>query len=120
MLAVNESSKVSQLLKAVGDPFRVRLVLALAEQEACVCHLERALGKRQAYISQHLAHLKRAGLISSRRKGKYVFYALKDSKIVGLIEQARSLLGFESSLSNKPINVRCTCPQCEKQKENEC
>lgn len=120
MLGVRESVKISQLLKAVGEPFRVRLMLALADQEACVCHLERTLGKRQAYISQHLAHLKRAGLISSTRRGKFVFYTLRDPKIIGVIEQAQSLLGFEPSPLKMPMTGHCKCPQCENHKENQC
>jgi len=64
MLAAKQSSKISQLFKVMGDPFRVRLLLALAEQEACVCHLERLLGRRQAFISQHLMSLREAGVLS--------------------------------------------------------
>lgn len=105
----------------MGDPFRARLLVALAEHEACVCHLERRLGKRQAYISQHLMHLRKAGLLTARRKGKFVFYALKDSEMLGLLKVAMDLTGTsvtDDALFSKV--AKCNCPRCTEQKETEC
>lgn len=120
MSAKSRSSEISQLFKVMGDPFRVRLMLALADQEACVCHLERLLGKRQAFISQHLMSLREAGLLSSRRAGKYIFYSLKDKEVLKLILRAAEIAGLnaaELKTSLKPGNLSsCECPQCGKSK----
>jgi len=116
MLAAKQSSKISQLFKVMGDPFRVRLLLALAEQEACVCHLERLLGRRQAYISQHLMSLREAGVLTARREGKYVFYKFKDHDLLGLIQRAAEITGFAGikakGKSLKANLARCECPSC--------
>ncbi len=116
MLTANQSSEISQLFKVMGDSFRVRLLLALAEQEACVCHLECLLGKRQAYISQHLMSLREAGILSTRREGKYIFYSLKDKKVLSLILRAAEVAGLklaEKKAKTKTENLtHCACPQC--------
>ena len=120
MLTANKSSEISQLFKVMGDPFRVRLLVALADQEACVCHLECLLGKRQAYISQHLMSLREAGLLSYRRAGKYIFYGLKDKEVLKLILRAAEIAGLTQAELKKTVKQGslslCECPQCGQSK----
>ena len=96
MLTVRQSEQIGQLFKSMGDPFRVRLLWALSEREACVCHLECQLGKRQAYISQHLMALRGAGILKARREGKYVYYGVKDERLIRLIRKTAKILGMDS------------------------
>jgi ArsR family transcriptional regulator len=115
MLSGTQSKEISQLFKLVSHPFRVRLLLTLAEGEACVCHLESLHGKRQAYISQHLMALREYGFISARRDGKFVFYKLEDPGLLTLIRQAAELQGFEfdkRELFTQLQADRCECPNC--------
>jgi len=115
MLATTYSNQIGQLFKLMGDPFRVRLLLALTEQEACVCHLECLLGKRQAYISQHLMSLREAGVLTTRREGKYIFYRLKDRGVLTLVRQAAEILGINDKGKTKSIDInlsKCECPNC--------
>ncbi len=111
-----------KLLKACGHPVRLQILQALAQdREACVCHLERLLGRRQAAISQHLSRLRQAGLVTDRRDGLNVFYALADPSLAALIEAARASaegitrqqgarLRFQSRLG-RPAGP-CNCPRC--------
>jgi len=115
-------SRTAQLLKACGHPVRLQILEALArDREACVCHLERLLDQRQAAISQHLSRLRQAGLVSDRRDGLNVFYALAEPSLGGLIAAARKSAGaiagrqgaqltFEGRLT-KPAGP-CNCPRC--------
>src|SRR3972149_6874150 len=81
----------ARLLRAMAHPVRLRILEALrCEGEACVCHLERLLGQRQATISQHLARLRAAGLVADRRDGPNVFYALGQPSIVSLLAVVRA------------------------------
>jgi len=115
MLTANKSNEISQLFKAMGDPFRIRLLAALADHEACVCHLECLLGKRQAYISQHLMSLREAGLLIARREGKYIFYKLKDHGLLTLIRRAAGIIGVTDIEKAESINThlsKCECPNC--------
>lgn len=107
----------SNMFSVLGNPFRVRLVFALSQQEACVCHLEALLKKRQAYISQHLMALRKAGLLETRRDGKFVYYRLSDPNVINLIKDAAVISGM--SLKDIPeiderITIeKCVCPHCE-------
>src|SRR5574340_1335298 len=82
---------IARPLQAIGSPQRIAILLAIGEGEACVCHLETALGWRQAYISQHLMALRKGGVLADRREGRYVFYRLADNRFLELIKTAFAL-----------------------------
>lgn len=110
------SKKIAAPLAAISSPQRIAILLAIGTGEACVCHLETALGWRQAYISQHLMALRKADILQDRRKGRYVFYRLKDASLLDLITASARLSGLSaesvSALINTQINPSCECPQC--------
>lgn len=112
--------QVADLLKVLGSPFRVRLLLAIGYGEACVCHLETVLKKRQSYISQHLMVLRDAGILETRRDGKYIFYSIADKNIFSLVETAAVLQGITNENLPKAaepgIYDNCPCPNCESDK----
>jgi len=63
--------------KALGDPTRLLIALALRDgEELCVCDLAWIAGRAENLVSHHLRQLRGAGLARSRREGKIVFYAL--------------------------------------------
>ena len=65
-----------QITKALADPNRVRVVLALRRRELCVCQIAELLGLSLSTISKHLSILHHAGLIQSRKDERWVFYRL--------------------------------------------
>ncbi|HYC00741.1 MAG TPA: metalloregulator ArsR/SmtB family transcription factor [Candidatus Limnocylindrales bacterium] len=67
---------VSRLFKALADETRIRIVALLSHGELCVCHLEAALGLSQPAASRHLAVLRNAGVVDTRREGSWVYYGL--------------------------------------------
>src|SRR5437867_5700929 len=62
------------LFKTLADPTRLRLLNVLTCGETCVCELTDTLRVVQPKVSRHLAHLKRVGLVESRRDGKWMHY----------------------------------------------
>jgi ArsR family transcriptional regulator len=66
----------SRLLKALGDPTRLRMVALLVHGELCVCHIEGALGLPQPTVSRHLGVLRNGGVVATRREGTWVYYRL--------------------------------------------
>ena len=110
------------ILKACGHPVRLQILeVLLRDGEACVCHLEAHLGQRQAAISQHLARLRQAGLVTDRRDGWNVYYAVAEPSLASLLTAARVAAGAVASKSGKrltfrPAGVRsgktCPCPHC--------
>ena len=88
--------QTSEVFAILSNPFRIQIALALFGQEACVCHLEQMLKKRQAFISQHLMVMRDAGLLDTRREGKYIYYRLSDKEsILDLIRQAAKIAGLD-------------------------
>jgi len=112
----NSPIKISRLLKAISQPERLKILLAIGEGEACVCHLEAALSQRQVYISQQLIALRNAGLVTDRREGRFIFYCLSDPSILDLIRQAARITGVSeeelAAITPKLILNHCSCPKC--------
>ena len=69
---------IELLFKALADPTRLRLIKLLADDEVCVCSCVEVLKTHQSKVSRHLAYLRRAGLVASRRDGKWIHYRLVD------------------------------------------
>lgn len=65
-------------LKLLGDPTRLLITRALRDHELCGCDLGWITGQSDKTISHHLARLRAAGLVESRRDGRIVFAALTD------------------------------------------
>lgn len=67
---------IEQFFKALADRTRLRVIHLLGPDEVCVCAVVEALQTSQPKISRHLAYLRRAGLVSARREGKWMHYRL--------------------------------------------
>ena len=71
--------RIALVFKALGEPVRLRLFALLSmKQELCVCHLIEALQLPQSTVSRHLGVLRNAGLVMTRRDGKWMYYQLAD------------------------------------------
>ena len=64
------------LFKAFADETRLRLLSLVSRGELCVCDLMEVLGVPQSKVSQHLAALRSAGLVTARREGRWKHYTL--------------------------------------------
>lgn len=110
------SEQIAAPIEAISSPQKIAILLAIGQGEACVCHLETALGWRQAYISQHLMALRKAGILEDRREGRYVFYRLKNPAYLDLISASAKVCGLSIDatfiLSNFQKNSSCECPHC--------
>lgn len=86
---------VKALLDAVrglSDPTRVRILWALRSGELCVCELCDALEVTQSTLSTHLQRVRASGLVTTRREGRWTYYALRDSGRV-LLDALTNLFG---------------------------
>ncbi|MDX1378312.1 MAG: metalloregulator ArsR/SmtB family transcription factor [Anaerolineales bacterium] len=110
------TEQIAAPLTNIASPQRIAILLLIGEGEACVCHLEASLGWRQAYISQHLMALRKAGILQARREGRFIFYSLKDIAILDLVIASATLSGLSdetvSELISTQFNQSCECPQC--------
>ena len=81
---------VTRTLKALADPIRARIVLALTDRELNVSGLMRIIDAPQSSISRHLAILRAAGLVTTRREANHIFYDLPSDHVADLMLQAFS------------------------------
>jgi ArsR family transcriptional regulator, arsenate/arsenite/antimonite-responsive transcriptional repressor len=85
---VNKQSKspdIANLFSALADPTRLRLLNLMNGREVCVCYFVEILKQPQPKISRHLAYMRRAGIVSARREGKWMHYRISESKDQTLI-----------------------------------
>jgi len=78
------------ITKALSDPNRVRILLALKQGELCVCQITELFGFAPSTISKHLSVLHRAGLILSRKTERWVYYRLPEKSAPAVIREALS------------------------------
>jgi len=93
--------QLETLFKALADATRLRILRLLMAGEVCVCDLHDTLKIPQAKASRHLAYLRRAGLVTTRREGLWVHYRLAKSAdpIIATIEDATThVLGHVDAL----------------------
>lgn len=85
----SESVKeVSEIFSLLGEPSRVKILLALMEGELCVYHICEITGGKQSAVSQHLRKLKDKNVIKSRKESNQVLYSVADEHIVSIIKNA--------------------------------
>jgi ArsR family transcriptional regulator len=111
---MKEQAKTARLFKALMHPARLEILDTLRDGEECVCHMEAALGYRQAYISQQLMVLREAGLVEDRRDGWNIFYRVTDTQVYALVDTAQRMTGdTRAAIRRKPAkSAPCPCPRC--------
>jgi ArsR family transcriptional regulator len=77
---------IARRFKALSEPIRLKLILALEEGERKVTDLVVATGGSQANVSRHLRQLARAGVVTRRKAGSAVFYRISDPAIFDLCD----------------------------------
>jgi len=103
------STPTTEVRRAVGwfhalsDPTRLDIVERLAAGERCVCELTADLDAAQSRLSFHLRTLKDAGLVTDRREGRWVYYALAPEAL----EEIESWMGSLRERSREGGGPRC-------------
>ena len=82
----------AEFFKTLGHPARIRVLELLAERERAVGEMLPEVGVEATNLSQHLAVLRRAGLVTFRKEGSTVFYSLTSPQVAELLAVARRIL----------------------------
>ena len=93
-----------ELLKALADETRFKIVEFLLGGEKCVCEIFPYVKRTQSTVSIHLGNLEDAGILASRREGKKIFYKIKDKKVCDV---------FKALGDSRGKILKCACC-CEK------
>lgn len=79
-MSANNNFDPELFFSALADKTRLRLLNLMRDGEVCVCFFAGTLGTNNPKISRHLSYLKRAGLVTGRRDGKWVHYRINPPK----------------------------------------
>ena len=93
MSSVDPRRLKAKLFRSLGDPSRLAVLEALRDGPRCVTEVAAATELSQPNTSAHLACLGDCGLVTRERRGKFVYYALADKRVVQMLEDADGMLG---------------------------
>jgi ArsR family transcriptional regulator len=104
---------LSNRLKLLAHPERLRILDVLRRDAECVCHLEALLGKPQPYVSQQLRFLRQSGAIVDEKEGQNVYYRLADAEIAAWLDRILGpIQGEHPELAAHKKVIACPCPKC--------
>lgn len=84
-IAEKDVSRLARTYKLMGDPTRLKIILALRGGEMCVCDIAAFIGLSESAVSHQLRRLRDLSLVRSRRDGQVLYYSLDDDHVVDLI-----------------------------------
>ena len=106
-------AELSERIKLLAHPERLRILDALRRDAECVCHLEALLGKPQPYVSQQLRVLRDAGVITDEKQGQNVFYRLTDRQLAAWLDAILGAVnGDLPEMTRHKRVISCVCPKC--------
>ena len=85
VVSAHELDRLSLTYKVLGDPNRLKIVMALRNIEMCVCDLAAFTGLTDSAVSHQLRRLKDLALVKSRREGQIIYYSLDDEHVSQLL-----------------------------------
>lgn len=87
----------TEILKALGQPTRLKIVEFLRSGERCVCEIFPAIGEEQSNTSRHLNLMVSSGVLFRRKEGVKIFYALKHPEVLEIVDLATLIMTQEIS-----------------------
>ncbi len=108
----NKEKSLALLFKALADTTRLRLINLMGDDEVCVCFFVEVLKINQPKISRHLAYLRRAGVVSARREGKWIHYRLvkpPDARAANIFREVRAGLADDPAMKTDRARLETIC-----------
>ncbi len=104
--------KMENLFMALADKTRLRLLNLMREDEICVCFFVEVLGESQPKISRHLAYLRNAGIVETRRDGKWMHYRIaepENSNAAEILRDTLDWLGSQEKMQSEYEALTAAC-----------
>lgn len=105
---------LTPLFAALADRTRLRLLNLMSGREVCVCYFVEILKQSQPKISRHLAYLRRAGIVSARREGKWMHYSIDrpaDAGAAAILDATLQSFGADREMLADRLRLDKAC--CE-------
>jgi ArsR family transcriptional regulator len=111
-----QSVDLTPLFAALSDRTRLRLLNLMSGREVCVCYFVEILKQGQPKISRHLAYLRRAGVVSARREGKWMHYSIErptDAGAAAILEATLASFSGDREMQSDlaRLDKVCCAPQ---------
>ena len=90
---------LADVLKSFAQPTRLKIIDFLREGERCVCEIFPAIDEEQSNTSRHLSYMQTHGILSRRKEGVKIYYAVKHPEVFEIIDRAEAIVKRE-------INIR--------------
>jgi ArsR family transcriptional regulator len=100
-MKADAGAEPGEVVKALAEPMRWRIVELLAREELCVCHLVEELGAAQPLVSHHLRALRAVGLVTSERYRQWVYYRLVPDALEALAQRLASVTSSAPTASRR-------------------
>ena len=85
----------AEILKALGQPTRLKIIEFLRDGERCICEIFPAISEEQSNTSRHLSLMVSSGILSRRKEGVKIFYAVKRPEILTIVDLATTIMTQE-------------------------
>ncbi len=105
-------AEMENLFTALADKTRLRLLNLMREDEICVCFFVEVLGESQPKISRHLAYLRNAGIVETRRDGKWMHYKIVEPENRKAAQILRDTLNWLGSQEEMQIEYEALAEAC--------
>ncbi len=106
---------VLAITKALADSNRVRALMALREGELCLCHLIHLLELAPSTVSKHMSILQQAGLVETRKEGRWIHYRQADapagSPVHGALQWVQEALADDAQIQKDDARREAVCCQ---------
>lgn len=108
----NKIAEIERFFLALADKTRLRIVNLIGDGEICVCFFTETLEELQPKISRHLAYLRRSGVVSTRRDGKWIYYRLiepKDEAAQRVLNEIRAWMATDEQMQKDRERLTQIC-----------
>ena len=95
----------ADILKALAQPTRLKIIDFLRDGQRCVCEIFPAIGEEQSNTSRHLNMMLASGILSRRKDGLKIFYAIKHMEVLQIVDFANRIMTHEFSGLRKLLKV---------------
>jgi DNA-binding transcriptional ArsR family regulator len=95
---------LADVLKSLAQPTRLKIIDFLRDGERCVCEIFPAIDEEQSNTSRHLTYMQTHGILSRRKEGVKIYYAVKHPEVFEIIDRATAIVRREVEVRSGLIN----------------
>ena len=95
----------ADILKALAQPTRLKIIEFLRGGERCVCEIFPAIGEEQSNTSRHLSMMQTAGILSRRKEGLKIYYAIKHPEVLDVVDMVTLIVEQEITGRHKLLKA---------------